>query len=58
MPAFRRANTVGRQESDRVRTRRTRIVGTSAPRKEGLDKVTGEATYVDDLVLPALMRWP
>ena len=39
-----------------MRTRRTRIVGTSAPRKEGLDKVTGEATYVDDLVLPGMLH--
>jgi CO/xanthine dehydrogenase Mo-binding subunit len=28
------------------------IIGTSVPRKEGRDKVTGESQYVDDMVLP------
>jgi len=36
--------------------RRLGVVGTSAPRKEGADKVTGEATYVDDLVLPGMLH--
>jgi len=31
------------------------IVGTSVPRKEGLDKVTGKACYVDDMVLPDML---
>jgi CO/xanthine dehydrogenase Mo-binding subunit len=32
------------------------IVGTSVPRKEGRDKVTGAARYVDDMVLPAMLH--
>jgi CO/xanthine dehydrogenase Mo-binding subunit len=32
-----------------------RIVGTSVPRKEGRDKVTGRARYVDDIVLPGML---
>jgi CO/xanthine dehydrogenase Mo-binding subunit len=32
------------------------IVGTSAPRKEGRDKVTGAARYVDDMVLPGMLH--
>jgi CO/xanthine dehydrogenase Mo-binding subunit len=31
------------------------IVGTSVPRKEGRDKVTGQAQYVDDMVLPDML---
>jgi len=31
------------------------IVGTSVPRKEGLDKVTGRARYVDDMTLPGML---
>jgi len=31
------------------------IVGVSVPRKEGWDKVTGEARYVDDMVLPGML---
>ena len=31
-----------------------RIVGTSAPRKEGRDKVTGKAVYIDDMSLPGM----
>ena len=31
------------------------IVGTSAPRKEGPDKVTGAAQYVDDMRLPGML---
>jgi CO/xanthine dehydrogenase Mo-binding subunit len=33
-----------------------RIVGTSASRKEGRDKVTGAARYVDDMVLPGMLH--
>lgn len=33
-----------------------RIVGKSVPRKEGRDKVTGQARYVDDLVLPGMLH--
>jgi CO/xanthine dehydrogenase Mo-binding subunit len=32
------------------------VVGTSVARKEGLDKVTGTARYIDDLVLPGLLH--
>jgi CO/xanthine dehydrogenase Mo-binding subunit len=32
-----------------------RIVGTPVPRKEGLDKVTGRARYVDDITLPGML---
>jgi CO/xanthine dehydrogenase Mo-binding subunit len=32
-----------------------RIVGVSVPRKEGRDKVTGKAQYVDDMVLPGML---
>jgi CO/xanthine dehydrogenase Mo-binding subunit len=31
------------------------IVGTSVPRKEGRDKVTGRSHYVDDMVLPNML---
>jgi CO/xanthine dehydrogenase Mo-binding subunit len=31
------------------------IVGASMPRKEGRDKVTGAARYVDDMVLPGML---
>jgi CO/xanthine dehydrogenase Mo-binding subunit len=31
------------------------IVGVSVPRKEGWDKVTGAARYVDDVVLPGML---
>ena len=31
------------------------IVGTSVPRKEGRDKVTGAACYVDDMRLPGML---
>src|ERR1700674_3435966 len=30
-------------------------VGVSVPRKEGWDKVTGEARYVDDMILPGML---
>jgi CO/xanthine dehydrogenase Mo-binding subunit len=32
-----------------------RIVGTSVPRKEGREKVTGRARYVDDMILPDML---
>ena len=31
------------------------IVGTSVPRKEGRDKVTGRAQYIDDITLPGML---
>ena len=33
-----------------------RIVGTAVPRKEGREKVTGEARYVDDMLLPDMLH--
>ena len=33
----------------------TRIIGTSVPRKEGREKVTGHARYVDDLSFPGMI---
>jgi len=32
-----------------------RIVGVSVPRKEGCDKVTGRARYIDDMTLPGML---
>src|SRR5579872_4271277 len=32
------------------------VVGRSVPRKEGRDKVTGRAKYVDDLKLPGMLH--
>jgi CO/xanthine dehydrogenase Mo-binding subunit len=34
----------------------TRVIGTSVPRKEGREKVTGSARYVDDLVFPGMLH--
>lgn len=36
-------------------TRNDRIVGTSVPRLEGREKVTGQACYVDDMILPGML---
>jgi CO/xanthine dehydrogenase Mo-binding subunit len=33
-----------------------RIIGASVPRKEGRDKVTGRARYVDDMALPGMFH--
>jgi CO/xanthine dehydrogenase Mo-binding subunit len=34
----------------------TRIIGKSVPRKEGREKVTGRARYVDDIALPGMLH--
>jgi CO/xanthine dehydrogenase Mo-binding subunit len=34
----------------------TRVIGKSVPRKEGREKVTGRACYVDDLSLPGMLH--
>lgn len=34
----------------------TRIIGKSIPRKEGREKVTGRARYVDDIALPGMLH--
>src|SRR5436190_1198890 len=39
-----------------IRTMLPHVVGTPAPRKEGRDKVTGKATYVDDLSFPGMLH--
>ncbi len=39
-----------------VIVRRPALVGTSIPRLEGHDKVTGAARYVDDLVVPGVLH--
>ena len=31
------------------------IIGKSVPRKEGRDKVTGAARYIDDMSLPGML---
>ena len=31
------------------------IVGTPVPRKEGREKLTGQAKYIDDLCLPGML---
>ena len=33
-----------------------RIVGTAVPRKEGREKVTGKALYIDDMFLPNMLH--
>src|SRR6202047_1434493 len=38
-----------------ARVQERHIVGVSVPRKEGWDKVTGTARYVDDMVLPGML---
>jgi CO/xanthine dehydrogenase Mo-binding subunit len=38
-----------------IRMKNTPIVGTSVPRMEGRDKVTGYARYIDDMVLPGML---
>ena len=35
--------------------KRESIVGVSVPRKEGFDKVTGRAQYIDDMSLPDML---
>src|SRR5580693_403343 len=44
-----------REERFTNRMTKERIVGTSVPRLEGRDKVTGQARYVDDMVLPGMI---
>jgi CO/xanthine dehydrogenase Mo-binding subunit len=38
-----------------IRMKHAPIVGTSVPRMEGRGKVTGEARYIDDMVLPDML---
>ena len=39
----------------KIRMNNPSIIGASVPRKEGRDKVTGQAKYVDDIVLPNML---
>ena len=34
----------------------THVIGTPVPRKEGRDKVTGRARYVDDIAMPGMLH--
>jgi CO/xanthine dehydrogenase Mo-binding subunit len=43
------------EQSERRSDLQTRIVGVSVPRKEGAAKITGQARYIDDLVLPGML---
>src|ERR1700745_2169372 len=38
-----------------VRMTEEHIIGKSVPRKEGRDKVTGAARYIDDMTLPGML---
>ena len=38
-----------------IRRRRLKTVGRNVPRKEGFDKVTGAARYIDDFALPGML---
>src|ERR1700756_4038961 len=42
------------RRSERSPVKSHQIVGTSVPRKEGQDKVTGNAIYIDDMSLPGM----
>jgi CO/xanthine dehydrogenase Mo-binding subunit len=50
-----RASICETQDDSAIRMKNTPIVGTSVPRMEGRDKVTGHARYVDDMVLPGML---
>jgi CO/xanthine dehydrogenase Mo-binding subunit len=38
-----------------IQVTNNRIIGASVPRKEGRDKVTGQARYIDDMTLPGML---
>src|SRR5580693_5453774 len=47
---------VARQSSfSRMSVENPRLIGTSVPRKEGREKVTGRARYVDDISFPGML---
>ena len=50
------ARKKSRGQALRACTRRSSSVGRNVPRKEGLDKVTGAARYVDDLAFPGMLH--
>jgi CO/xanthine dehydrogenase Mo-binding subunit len=43
------------QNGDKLGMEREHIIGSAAPRKEGRDKVTGKARYIDDITLPNML---
>src|SRR6202030_710655 len=47
-PAFRNIGA-------RLAVKAEQIVGSSSPRKEGRDKVTGQARYIDDISMPGMI---
>lgn len=52
-----RAANIGSEWSEALTTPKLsadHIIGSSAPRKEGRDKVTGRARYIDDISLPGM----
>ncbi|PYN14439.1 MAG: aldehyde oxidase, partial [Candidatus Rokuibacteriota bacterium] len=53
LPEDRRGDHDGR-EDDPMSARPLRVVGRPVPRVDGLEKVTGRARYVTDLVIPGM----
>src|SRR5689334_18393289 len=59
LPASRRDASGDGRQSIRMRrdnSENDRVVGVSVERKEGRDKVTGHAKYVDDMTLPGMLH--
>lgn len=50
-----RRGCLPRAECGVGRLRTESIIGTAVPRKEGRDKVTGRAQYIDDMTLPGML---
>jgi CO/xanthine dehydrogenase Mo-binding subunit len=50
------AGEVGQNSLLRPADLETRVIGKSVPRKEGREKVTGRACYVDDLSFPGMLH--
>ncbi|MBV8514255.1 MAG: xanthine dehydrogenase family protein, partial [Acidobacteria bacterium] len=44
------------QGASLAQSSKTKIVGANVPRKEGRDKVTGAALYIDDMCLPGMLH--
>src|SRR6266851_4935572 len=49
------ASPCKRLDDSAIQMKNAPIVGTSVPRMEGRDKVTGHARYVDDMILPGML---
>src|SRR5439155_27000604 len=56
LPSSTEASTLPIARSCRVAMPKRCVVGTNVLRKEGLDKVSGAARYVDDLTFPGLLH--